>query len=73
MTTNINFEMFICLMIRKVFFKKIKNRVWGWWRQTVTLGMDGQWGPTVEQRELCVIGHFAIQQKLKNHCKSTIL
>ena len=28
----------------------------GFWMQTVTSGMDGQQGPTVQQRELCVIG-----------------
>ena len=25
--------------------------VWGWWRQTVTIGMDGESGPTVQHRE----------------------
>ena len=39
-----------------------EGRVWdgwgvlGWQMQTVTFGMDGQWGPTVQHRELCVIG-----------------
>ena len=28
--------------------------VWGWWIQTVTFGIDGQWGSTVHHRELCV-------------------
>ena len=28
--------------------------VWGWRRQTVTSGMDGQWGPTAQHRELCM-------------------
>ena len=30
--------------------------VWGWWIQTVTVGVDGQWTPAVQHRELCVIG-----------------
>ena len=29
---------------------------WGWWMQTVMFGMDGQWGPTVQHRQLCVTG-----------------
>ena len=29
--------------------------VWGFWMQPVIFGMDGQWGPTVQHRELCVI------------------
>ena len=28
----------------------------GLWMQTVTFGMDGQWAPTVQHRELHVIG-----------------
>ena len=47
--------------------------VWGLGMQTVTFGMDRQWCPTIQQRELCVIGHFAVQQKLNKHYKSTIL
>ena len=27
----------------------------GFWKQTVIFGMDGQWGPTLQHRELCVI------------------
>ena len=42
---------------------------WGWWMQTVTLGMDGQWAHTVQHRELWMTGDFAVQQKLKKHCK----
>ena len=30
--------------------------VWGFGMQTVTFGMDGQWDPTIQHRELCVIG-----------------
>ena len=50
----------------------------GWTRNlglvdaTVTFGMDGQWGPTTRHRELG-LGHFAVPQKLKKHCKSMIL
>ena len=29
---------------------------WGFVMQTVIFGMDGQWGPSVLHRELCVIG-----------------
>ena len=29
--------------------------VWGFSMQTVIIGMDGQWGPTVQHRELCEI------------------
>jgi len=28
---------------------------WGW-MQTVISGMDGQWNPTAQLREMCVIG-----------------
>ena len=30
--------------------------VWGFWMRTVYIWMDGQWGPAVQHRELCVIG-----------------
>lgn len=30
--------------------------VWGFGIQTVSFGMDVKWGPTVQHRELCVIG-----------------
>ena len=29
---------------------------WGWWMQTVTFAVDGQWGLTVRHRGRCVIG-----------------
>ena len=29
---------------------------WSFGRQTVTFGINGQWGPTVQHREMCVIG-----------------
>ena len=32
--------------------------VWGWQMQTLTFGMDKQWGPTVQHRELCTIFWF---------------
>ena len=28
---------------------------WGWWMQTVTFGMNKQWGPTVQHRKLCPV------------------
>ena len=31
------------------------EEIGGWHRQTVKLGMDGQWGPTAQHKELCVI------------------
>ena len=27
-----------------------------WWMQTLTFGMNGQWGLTLQHRELCVMG-----------------
>ena len=32
--------------------------VWGFGMQIVIFGMDQQWGPTEQHRELCVIGSF---------------
>ena len=34
-------------------------------RQTATFGMDGQWGPTVQHRELCVIGPLCCTTELE--------
>ena len=39
--------------------------------RTVTFGMDGQWGPTVQHRELGG-SRFAVQQKLEKR-KSTVI
>ena len=36
----------------------------GFWMQTVKLGMDGQWGPTLQHRELCVIGSLCCTTEL---------
>ena len=48
--------------------------VWGWWMQIIIFGMDGQWCPTVQHRELCMTGSLCyIQQKLKKHYTSAIL
>ena len=33
--------------------------VWGLGMQTVTFGMDGQWGCTLQHGELCVIGSLS--------------
>ena len=30
--------------------------LWVWGMQTVTFEMDGQWDPTPQYREMCVIG-----------------
>ena len=35
-----------------------------WEMQTVIFGMDGQWDPTVQHRELCVIGSFCCTTEL---------
>ena len=39
--------------------------VWLWWMQTATFGMDGQFGPTVQHRELCVIGSLCCTIEIK--------
>ena len=34
--------------------------IWGiFWVQTVIFAMDGQWDPTVQHREMCVIGSLS--------------
>ena len=38
----------------------------GFWMQTVMFGMDGQWGPTVQHRELCVIGSLCCTTETEN-------
>ena len=38
--------------------------IWDWWRQTVTC-MNGQRGPTVQHRELCVIGSLFCTTKVE--------
>ena len=35
------------------------------WMQTVVFGMDGQWGPTVQNREQCVIESLCCTTKLE--------
>ena len=38
---------------------------WGFWGiQTVIFGMDGQWDPTVQHREMCVIGSLCCTTEL---------
>ena len=39
--------------------------VWGFWMQTVVFGMDGQWGPTIQHRELCVIGSLCCTTEIE--------
>ena len=39
--------------------------VWDWWIQTVKFGMDGQWAPTVQHRELCVIGSLCCTAEIE--------
>ena len=39
--------------------------VWGFWMQTVMYGMDEQWGPTVQHRELCVIVLFGCTMEIE--------
>jgi len=47
----------------KTGFPRGKGERVGWmgilrvfWVQTVIFGMDGQWDPTVQHREMCVVG-----------------
>ena len=40
---------------------------------TVIFGIDGQWAPTVQHREVCLIGSLCCTTELAKHCKSTIL
>ena len=39
--------------------------VWDWWMQAVTFGMDEQWGPTIQHRELCVIGSLCCTTEIE--------
>ena len=47
-----------------------KGREWdrwafgGFWMQTVIFGMDGQWDPTVQHREMCVTGSLCCTTEL---------
>ena len=49
----------------------IRGREWdewsvqGFWIQTVILGMNGQWGPTIHHRELCVIGSLCCATEIE--------
>ena len=36
----------------------------GFWMQTVTPEMDGQWDPTVQHREMCVTGSLCCTTEL---------
>ena len=38
--------------------------VWDFWMQIVIFGMDGQWEPTVQHREMCVIGSLCCTTEL---------
>ena len=39
------------------------------WMQTVIFGMDGQWDPTVQYREMCVIGSLCCKTELEEALK----
>ena len=40
--------------------------IWGvWGKQTVIFGIDGQWDPTVQYREMCVIGSLYYTTELE--------
>ena len=43
--------------------------VWGFGNQTVISGMDGQQGPTVQNRELCVIGSLSCTTEIEETLK----
>lgn len=47
--------------IRTKWFKKVSQGegsdglgVWGWSMKTVEFGVEGQWDPAVQHRELCI-------------------
>ena len=40
--------------------------VWNFWMQTVTFGMDGQWGPTAQHKELCVIRSLSCTTEIED-------
>ena len=35
------------------------------WMQTVIFGMDRQWGPKVQHREICMIGSLCCKTELE--------
>ena len=35
------------------------------WMQTLVFGIDGQWDPTVQHREICVIGSLSCKTELE--------
>ena len=40
--------------------------IWGlFWMQTLIFGMDGEWDPTVQHRETCVIGSLCCTTELE--------
>ena len=41
------------------------DRVWGLGMQTVTFGMDGQWGPTAQHREFGAIGSLCCTTEIE--------
>ena len=52
-------------------FPRGKGKGVGWmgilgafWMQTVIFGMDGQWDPTGQHREMCVIGSLCCTTEL---------
>ena len=47
--------------------------VWFCWCKLLYLEMDGQWGPNVYHRELCVIGSLCSTTEIEEICKSTVL
>ena len=41
-----------------------EQAVWGFWKQTGIVGMDGQWVPTIQHREMCMIGSLCCTTEL---------
>ena len=39
--------------------------VLGWWIQTLSFEMEGQWAPTVQHRELCVMGSLCCTTEIE--------
>ena len=50
----------------------IDGHLGGFWDANCYFGMDGQWDPTVQHKELCVTGSLSCTTELAKTFKSTI-
>ena len=41
------------------------QRVWGWWMQNLTFGMEGQWGLIAQHRELGMTGSLCYTTEIE--------